>query len=184
MSDAVRQRIVASAGQLFAECGYSDTSLAEVAAAAGVLKGNLAYYFKSKAELLAAVTAARHQQLAAQLTPVAGKARLSAFLAMVEASAMELARYGCPIGSLCSELAKDERPLLPLAAHSLSTLRQWLSEALASDRDSGEAQAEQLLARMQGAALLAHSFNEPQIVIRQVAEARRWLGLNDAAMVS
>lgn len=179
MSDAVRQRIAASAGQLFAERGYSDTSLAEVAAAAGVLKGNLAYYFKNKAELLAAVTTTRHQQLAATLATTSGEARLCAFLAMVEAAAEDLARYGCPIGSLCSELAKDERPLLPLAAHSLSRLRQWLSEALAEGDDSGEAQAEQLLARMQGAALLAHSFNEPQIVIRQVAEARRWLGLSD-----
>lgn len=180
MSDAVRQRIVASAARLFAERGYSDTSLAEVAAAAGVLKGNLAYYFKNKAELLTAVTAARHQQLAATLAPASGTARLAAFLAMVEGSAAELARYGCPIGSLCSELAKDERPLLPLAAHSLGCLRQWLSEALANDQNNGDIKAEQLLARMQGAALLAHSFNDPQIVIRQVAEARQWLGLDGA----
>ncbi|MBP2471463.1 AcrR family transcriptional regulator [Crossiella equi] len=48
----VPERLVEAATTLFAEKGYQATSVQEIADAAGVTKGGLYHYFKSKAELL------------------------------------------------------------------------------------------------------------------------------------
>jgi AcrR family transcriptional regulator len=58
-----RQRVVSTALRLFHERGYANTSLADVAEQSGLLKGNLAYYFKTKPDLLRAVTEARQRAL-------------------------------------------------------------------------------------------------------------------------
>lgn len=48
----VPERLVDAATRLFAERGYPATSVQEIADAAGVTKGGLYHYFRSKAELL------------------------------------------------------------------------------------------------------------------------------------
>ncbi|MGO1052406.1 TetR/AcrR family transcriptional regulator [Crossiella sp. CA198] len=48
----VPERLVDAATRLFADKGYPATSVQEIADAAGVTKGGLYHYFKSKAELL------------------------------------------------------------------------------------------------------------------------------------
>jgi AcrR family transcriptional regulator len=53
----VRERIVASARKLFAERGYANTSIPNLASAAGVTRGALYFYFNSKQALFAEVFA-------------------------------------------------------------------------------------------------------------------------------
>ena len=50
-----REKIIASAGRLFGEKGYHNTTTAEIAEAAGVAAGTIYIYFSSKEELLVAV---------------------------------------------------------------------------------------------------------------------------------
>ena len=50
-----RERILASAGRLFEELGYEDTSAEQIAADAGVAKGTVFAHFGDKANLLAAI---------------------------------------------------------------------------------------------------------------------------------
>lgn len=52
---AIREAIVDSAYVLFREHGYADTSISDIAAAAGVSKANIYVYFKSKFAILYAV---------------------------------------------------------------------------------------------------------------------------------
>ncbi|WP_374345036.1 TetR/AcrR family transcriptional regulator [Phenylobacterium sp.] len=49
-----RDRLIAQARRLFAQCGYADVSVDEVAAAAGLTKGAVYYQFKDKADLFKA----------------------------------------------------------------------------------------------------------------------------------
>ena len=51
-SPAKEQEIIAVAAQLFKEKGYRATTLEDIAAAVGMLKGSLYYYIRSKEELL------------------------------------------------------------------------------------------------------------------------------------
>lgn len=52
---AVREKIVESARKLFAEKGYANTSIPDLVNAAGVTRGALYFYFKSKDELFGEV---------------------------------------------------------------------------------------------------------------------------------
>ncbi|MET8424990.1 helix-turn-helix domain-containing protein [Nocardia sp. NPDC004860] len=59
---ARRGQILAAAMTLFAENGYRGTSLAAVAAAAGITRSGVLHHFSSKEALLSAVLAERDQQ--------------------------------------------------------------------------------------------------------------------------
>lgn len=50
-----REAILNAATRLFAEKGFTDTSIAELAAATGVAEGTIFYHFKSKEDLLLAI---------------------------------------------------------------------------------------------------------------------------------
>ncbi len=52
MSPSKEQEIIAVAARLFKEKGYRATTLEDIAAAVGMLKGSLYYYIRSKEELL------------------------------------------------------------------------------------------------------------------------------------
>ncbi len=53
--DVVRERIVSSAEQLFADNGYVDTTMASIARSAGISKSNIYVYYGSKLEILWAI---------------------------------------------------------------------------------------------------------------------------------
>ena len=54
--DARRQQILSAALQLFVERGYENSSVDEIARVAGLSKGSIYWYFKSKLEILFALT--------------------------------------------------------------------------------------------------------------------------------
>ncbi|EON30906.1 Transcriptional regulator [Gordonia terrae C-6] len=56
--------VLAAATDQFAERGFADVSLDDVAEAAGVTRGAVYHHFRNKAALFAAVAAACHQQVA------------------------------------------------------------------------------------------------------------------------
>lgn len=177
-----RQRIVAAALHLFMERGYAETSIGDVAEHAGILKGNLSYYFKTKADLLAPVCEARQQELFGRLqkclpvdaTPLQA---LEAFIQVTEESAAELARVGCPVGTLASQLGKTDPALQPYASKILESLQRWLATQFARAMPELEAQsnAEFLITLLQGAAVMAHAYQDPAVVQRQTENARQWL---------
>jgi TetR/AcrR family transcriptional regulator, transcriptional repressor for nem operon len=179
---ANRQRIVDAALNLFMERGYAETSIGDVAEAAGLLKGNLAYYFKTKADMLEAVSAARQAELFARLqarlpaqpTPLQA---IDAFIQVTQDSAEELARVGCPVGTLASQLGKSDPTLQPFASRILEALRDWLVAQFGRVHPTplAQAHAEHLLTLLQGAATMAHAFRDPGLIARQSAAAQAWL---------
>lgn len=69
---AKREHILVTALDLFREKGYDATSLQEVADAAGLLKGSLYYYFKSKDHLLVEVAARVHWNFSESMSELEG----------------------------------------------------------------------------------------------------------------
>ena len=49
-----REKLVQSAGKLFHQVGFNQTSIADIAEDSGVPLGNVHYYFKTKADLISA----------------------------------------------------------------------------------------------------------------------------------
>src|SRR5690606_30681413 len=110
-SESSRETILHTARELFYQRGYQACSMADIAKAAGVYKGHLNHYYKPEADLRAAVAAARKQSLTNPLALISSRSRtareqLLGFIDMVEKSAPRLPQYGCPLGSLATDLGK------------------------------------------------------------------------------
>lgn len=177
-----RARIIDAAQQLFYEKGVNASSMADVADVAGLLKGNLSYYFPTKTDLLQAVVEQRKQALDALLGRFVAASddpvrQLGLFINMIEQSGPELVQHGCPLGSLASEICKGGDEYLPLGAQLLGICADWLAARFASRMTPTQAarSAEQLLAMAQGTAVLAQAFHDPALVKRQCAVMRDWI---------
>jgi AcrR family transcriptional regulator len=165
---------------LFHEQGVQRTTLAEVAERAEVPLGNVYYYFKTKDELVGAVLGRYAEQATALIdsferhrTP---QARLKALVRSWVDIRETIARHGCPIGTICAELDKSVGGLDNEAATVFALIVDW---AEGQFRQLGKRDARDLayalLAGVQGAALLANTFREPEILRRQARYLERWI---------
>jgi TetR/AcrR family transcriptional regulator, transcriptional repressor for nem operon len=176
-----RERLVAAAADLLHQQGVERTTLADIAQAADVPAGNVYYYFKAKDDVIAAVIESRAQQVRATLAAVdadhqAPKARLMALVRALMAQGELISRYGCPLGSLCSEL--DKRPELPgLGAAELMRIPiDWAEQQFrALGRADAHDLALDLMAAYEGSALLANTMRDPGILASAARRMNRWI---------
>jgi AcrR family transcriptional regulator len=175
-----RERLVDGARQVLHQQGVHKTTIADVAQTADVPVGNVYYYFKTKDDLVAAAIDAHAGDIRATLasfdrhrTP---KARLKAFVRSWIDQAERVAEHGCPHGTLCSELDKRDDGLDRSAANLLELPIAWAESQFreAGRRDARDL-ATDLIAAVQGAALLTNSFRDPQILVRQSRRLERWI---------
>src|SRR5580698_7645429 len=106
-----RVRLIEAAKILIHQQGFNLTTLADIAQEADVPLGNVYYYFKTKDAIGEAVLENRAKELHERLQSWEQysdlSARLSALLNFEIEQSETTARSGCPIGSLCQELAKQ-----------------------------------------------------------------------------
>ena len=129
-----RLRIVESAQDLFYFQGFNHTSFTEIAEAAGVPRGNFYYYFKSKDEILRAVVDHRNQGIRDMLNQWSEehpepRDRLRCMVQMMIDNRDNLARYGCPLGSLNMELGKTQDELQGKAIEMIDIFLEWIRDA-------------------------------------------------------
>jgi len=173
-----RERLVASAGDLLHRQGVLATTLAQVAEAADVPPGNVYYYFKTKDDLVRAVIDARAEQVRAMLTTIQARRSPSARLKALVHQWVEMrelvARHGCPFGTLAAELDRREDGLDREAAKPMGLIIDWAEGQFREmgRRDARE-RAVNLFAGVQGAALLANAFRDPDIMSGQVRHLER-----------
>lgn len=175
-------QIVGMADTLFYQRGFDHTSLADIAQAVGIARGNLTYHFKTKDEILAAVIDRRLATTQALLDgwEAAGNgpaARILSFIHILIVNQAKIMAHGCPVGTLSTELAKLDHVALPDAARLFTLFRTWLARQFAQMGQGGRADelALHLLGRSQGVATLATAFKDEDYVRREVAAMERWL---------
>ncbi len=176
-----RVRLVDAAKTLIHQKGFNQTTLADIALLADVPLGNVYYYFKTKdaigeavVEKLSAEYAEFFKKLAEHTEP---KARLMALLAFDTEALDSIARYGCPVGTLCQELGKQGGALADQVAKLLHDLLSW-SEAQFRSLGQGEQAADlalALISGIQGVYLLTHTFKDPKLAMRQAKSLEHWL---------
>ena len=103
-----RDRLIAGAGETIYRQGVEATTIADIAEASDVPVGNVYYYFKSKDELLAAAIDSYAQDSRERLSRLeqqhrTPRARLKELVRLMVSQPDQVALYGCPRGSLCSE---------------------------------------------------------------------------------
>ncbi|MFH1806079.1 MAG: TetR/AcrR family transcriptional regulator [Pseudomonadota bacterium] len=177
-----RDRIIAAADQLFYRQGFEHTSFSDIADAVGISRGNFYHHFKSKDDILDAVIDARLTNTRKMLDQWESDgndpaARIRSFIQILIVNQDKIKRYGCPVGTLCSELAKLEHAALGDANKLFSLFRAWLCRqfSLLGCRDDANGLAMHLLARSQGVATLASAFHDEKFIAQEVADMQGWL---------
>ena len=174
------ERLVAGAREVIHQQGVEKTTIADIARAAEVPVGNVYYYFKTKDDLVAAAIASRAQDVRAVLgslerhrTP---QARLKALVRELMSQRELVADYGCPLGSLCSELDKRGDALGPTCSELLQLPVDWAEQQFrAMGRRDARDLAFALIASYQGIALLTNTFRDPELMTREGRRLERWI---------
>ncbi|RYC12060.1 TetR/AcrR family transcriptional regulator [Ciceribacter ferrooxidans] len=177
-----RDDIVAVADDLFYRQGYEHTSFADIAERLKISRGNFYHHFKTKDDILDAVIekrlADRREMLGRWETE--GKTpeeRIGRFIDILTVNGEKIRLYGCPIGTLTSELAKLNHTARTDANRLFTLFRTWLRRqfaALGREVDA-DALAMQLLSRSQGAATLYNAFQDQDFIQREIDQMKAWL---------
>ena len=177
-----RDRLIAAAAQLVHQHGIERTTLADIAQLADVPAGNVYYYFKTKDDVIAAVVGMHIDQVRRTLATIdsnhrSPKARLKALVRELGGQSELVAQYGCPLGSLCSEI--DKRADAPefAVAELMLVIMAWAEGQFREMGESGQAHdyAVDLLAAYQGSALLANTLRDPKILSGSARRLDRWI---------
>jgi AcrR family transcriptional regulator len=175
-----RQRLVEAAVRVFYQQGVEKATIADIARAADVPVGNVYYYFKTKDQLIEAAIGSHAHILDAVIaasdrheTP---SERLKALIAGWVADREQTVRYGCPFGTLSSELDKRGDGLDTAAADVMRVLVDWAERQFAAMGrvDAGEL-AIAYVAAYQGISLLTNTFRVPELMVTEGARLSRWI---------
>lgn len=183
MSDnTTRAQIVEAADRLFYRQGFEHTSFSDIAEDVQISRGNFYYYFRTKDEILDAVIerrlTARREMLARwEAAADSPAARIRCYIDILIANKADIKLYGCPLGTLTSELAKLNHDAQGEARALFTVFRSWLRRQfdLAGRGKDADALALHVLARSQGVATLANAFGDEKFIRREVQDLHDWL---------
>jgi AcrR family transcriptional regulator len=183
MSDkTTRDHIVDAADNLFYRQGYESTSFSDIADAVQISRGNFYYHFKAKDDILAAVIEERLTLTRRMLDQWESEGetpadRIRRFIHILIANRTDIKKYGCPVGTLTTELAKLNHASQAEANKLFTLFRTWLREqfALLGRKKDADALAMHLLARSQGVATLANAFHDEKFIRQEVKQMCDWL---------
>src|SRR6266403_2501986 len=176
-----RTRLIETAMKLAYKHGFRETSLADIADAAHVPIGNVYYYFKTKEELGEAIVErrlAQFREFREEMDRLSSpKERLFAFVESIHRNREQLARGGCPLGGLCTELHKEGGALAKKSAALFTEPMRWLEEqfrAVGHEKDSREL-AVHFFSAFQGMAAVALGANDREVVLMEVRRLKNWI---------
>lgn len=177
-----RERLADAALDLAHRQGFERASIADIATHAGIAPGSVYYYFKTKDDVGRAVVerlGTRYGQAMERWNGLAGPVdRLGAFVRSYVDDVDAVRRHGCPLGSVCAELAKQDPALGAEAGEVFGRLIAWATEQFAelgwADDDAAE-RGRHVVVVMQGAAALASALDSPDPVEREAEHLVRWI---------
>ncbi|MFI6361770.1 TetR/AcrR family transcriptional regulator [Nocardia sp. NPDC050630] len=175
-----RERLAAAAAQVFHEQGVEKTTIADIARAAEVPLGNVYYYFKTKDQLVEAALGAHARTLRELITALEcydePQDRLKALVRGWVDQRDSAAQFGCPTGTLASELGKRGDGLELASAASMRRLLEWIEQQfIAMGRADARELAVALFAAYQGISLLTNTFRDPQLMVTEGLRLERWI---------
>jgi len=183
MNDKTKyDHIVEAADQLFYRQGYDHTSFADIANEVKISRGNFYYHFKSKDEILDAVINLRLSNTQKMLDKweIEGKKpedRILSFINILIVNWDKIKYYGCPVGTLSTELSKLNHTSQDEANEIFTLFRIWLRKqfTLLGRKTDADRLAMHLLARSQGVATLANAFHDKKFINQEVKQMADWL---------
>ena len=176
-----RERLLAAAEKTTYRFGFGNTAIADIAEEAQVPLGNVYYYYKTKDEISEAIIElrlTRFKKLLKELERAESPAeRLCGFVQIKIKNREELARNGCPVGGLCSELRKLGGKAGQKSKALFAEALHWMEaqfRAMGKGAESG-ALAVHLLSATQGMSVLAHAFGDAGLIEVEAARLKEWI---------
>jgi TetR/AcrR family transcriptional repressor of nem operon len=175
-----RERILRSAVELFYQHGYNATGLERVISAAGVVKGNFYYYFKSKEELAIEALRWQREQARRQLgveEPLGDETPLQRLFtllqrmkALVATEGPQCEVRGCYYGNLALEMSAASERLRQELVSVFDGMRALFTDLIGRAQEAGEvsaaiepaAAAAMVLSLVEGAILLSKTAQDTQ----------------------
>jgi len=177
-----RERLLHAAETTTYHYGFGQAALADIAEEARVPLGNVYYYFKSKnaiGEAVIELRSARFRQLLQEFDQAHAdpRERLCAFVQVKIKNREELARHGCPVGTLCTELQKLGTPAAERSRVLFAAALDWMEAQFLAIGKGQESRslAIHLLSATQGVSVLAHTFRDPALIDAEAARLQDWL---------
>lgn len=181
--DQRREAIVAAAARLFWVNGFSATSIADIARAAGVPQGNMFYYFRTKAELAIAVAdvfvgETQSLILEAETASPDPRERIRFLLQRLGQSNRSRVDNGCPIAAAVRDFRRAAPQASTRAGESFELLVGFVARELqkTGPRPSiAMARARGLVIEWQGGISLAHAFGDMTVLTESLRRAEQSL---------
>ncbi len=181
-TEQLKQQVIEAADQLFYKKGYNLTSFSDIAAISKIPRGNLNYYFKTKDEVLIAVIEYRVNEMKLMLqgwekefkTPIE---RLQRYVKIIPNVKNEVIKYGCPMGSLNSELGKVQRDLQIISKEQFSVFENWIKkqfQEMGWGKKSDEL-AMHLMVLTQGLATMTYIHQDTRLIKKELKLTTSWL---------
>jgi TetR/AcrR family transcriptional regulator, transcriptional repressor for nem operon len=176
-----RTRLLEAAEKSTYRYGFGNTAIADIAEEARIPLGNVYYYFKTKDEIAGAIVnlrVSRFQKLLEELDKAdSPKQRLCAFVDIKINNRRELARHGCPVGTLCSELRKLGGPAASKSTVLFSTALEWIERQFQALGKGARSRllAVHLLSATQGVSVLAHTFGDSGLIEMEALHLKDWI---------
>lgn len=177
-----RQQIVEVADDLFYRQGFEHTSFADISGLVNISRGNLYHHFKTKDDILDAVINVRQNRTQHMLTDweeqgKTPKDRIRSYIKILLTNWSMIRNYGCPVGTLCTELAKLNHTSKAEANKIFTLFREWLKDQfieLGHTQDADDF-AMHVLSWSQGVATLSNAFDDLEYVKQEVKKMSDWL---------
>ena len=182
-AQSIREKIISVADDLFYRHGYNRTSFSDISAAVGISRGNFYYHFKAKDDILAAVIENRIAIITNVLQEWdqqshSPRDRLFSYVTMMESLKDDIHRYGCPVGSVCSELIKLRNIYHSNATEMILLFRDWMVIQFSNlhyDEQKSKQLAMHLLSRTQGISMMSHAFADDEFLLREMQQLKHWI---------
>lgn len=177
----VRTRLIQAAVNLAYQHGFGGTTLADIAKEAKVPPGNLYYYFKTKEEIAEAIVEQRLSELLAVQQELgklkAPRERLCRLVFIWLKNQDVVIKYGCPVGTFCTELNKDGGRPARQASKIFDNLLAWVEAQFKGFRPRGEARghAVHLVSVLQGVTVLANCSKSPGLIELESQRLVGWI---------
>lgn len=180
---SVRSAIINAANELYYQNGYEETSFTQIAERAGISRGNFYHHFKSKDEILHAIIDFRLEDVSQTLkdwseTITKPDQRIKRYIQILREEEESAIRYGCPMGTLNTELGKSHADLQPHARMIFELFKAFLTDQfieLGINKVLAEQHAMHLLARSQGITVVAHAYKDAEFLRREADVLDAWL---------
>lgn len=176
-----RTRLLQAAEKVTYRHGFGRAALADIAKEARIPLGNVYYYFKTKDQIGDAIVelrVSRFKKLLQELDKAdSPKERLCGFVEIKIKNRETLARSGCPVGTLCSELHKHGGAVARKSTVLFAEALAWMEaqfKALGKGSDS-RGLAVHLLSATQGVSVLAHTFHDPDMIAMEAGRLKQWI---------